>query len=333
MEDVQNLNKRNSSVELFKIIGILLIVIGHQREVFYGTSIYIWASRIYGVLPLGHIGNMMFLVPSLWFFCDSDVVKKEKVIWMCFDCAILCLIFLLVYLLNVGFDNIDMRVFFYHFPPMSILYYWYIVFYIALYIFHPVLNTFFKVNAPLLGTASIISIIFLLLNTFFEYTLNNCFVSAICYYIIVMYLKYNKKLLAANKISIIVVLSCFFMMVSNYLFNKINSFSDNYIKNLFSFIFVFALYESYVVNISFYNPFINLLSRQSLNIFVIHESLLLKNILRPKLVDMLCKNGMPYILIFIVDCIFVLFASYLISLLYNYLKKKFIVLLAHQSAV
>lgn len=103
---------RNSSIELLKIIGIILVVISHVTQtlgskgnVFVPFNDYVLNlsgatdNLQYLLLAMlrysGEIGNTIFFVCSAWFFLESDNVDKKKILVLVADMWVISIIILL----------------------------------------------------------------------------------------------------------------------------------------------------------------------------------------------------------------------------------------------
>lgn len=105
-----NSKKRNSSIEVLKILGLILIVLSHAVP-FYGDSTNIsyinlnLATKnieefIFIIFRnLGQIGNIIFIMCSSYFLIDSKKVNIKKIVQIILDCFIISIIYLLIYLL------------------------------------------------------------------------------------------------------------------------------------------------------------------------------------------------------------------------------------------
>lgn len=104
--------KRNSSVELLKVIAICLIVISHTTQSVGATSnsllgnlvnavSYKTASKDVDAVILmvfrhfGAIGNVIFMVCSSWFLVDEKNTDYKKVFRMIFEVWMISVLILL----------------------------------------------------------------------------------------------------------------------------------------------------------------------------------------------------------------------------------------------
>jgi surface polysaccharide O-acyltransferase-like enzyme len=140
-------SKRNSAIELLRIIAIFIIVIAHSLPI-YGTGIqtvdfnmnvkdvngFLMICELY----LGQIGNTIFVVCSAWFLTDSHWFSSRKITRIITDCFVISIVWLLIIELlgfDVGIKNIVKQ-----FLPISFDNNWFVGIYLILYILHPYLN-------------------------------------------------------------------------------------------------------------------------------------------------------------------------------------------------
>lgn len=140
---------RNSSVELVKILAIVLIVISHsmpdQSPVKSVGAISISAattdlSSFFAALlhNMGQIGNDIFIISSSWFLLASSTINKKRVIHIIGDCFFVsvtcCLLFIMC-----GY-NLSVVTIVKQFIPITMGNYWFVTCYLLFYIMHPLLN-------------------------------------------------------------------------------------------------------------------------------------------------------------------------------------------------
>lgn len=171
MENVMKLNKykrsiqssnkekvkseRNSSIELLKIISILIIVISHTvpfgdyfTHYFNGyLNLNMASSNIQHIILvlfryLGNIGNVIFIICSSYFLIDSKKINIRKVTYILIDSFTISIIFLLIcLLLKYDVSSLAMlRAFF----PITFKNNWFVGCYLLFYIIHPFLNIIIK---------------------------------------------------------------------------------------------------------------------------------------------------------------------------------------------
>jgi surface polysaccharide O-acyltransferase-like enzyme len=146
------MKKRNSSIELLKIIAIILIILSHcVKSVEYidnlDYAIGIASNNgIFLILNIlmcsGNIGNVIFVICSAYFLLDSNKTKKEKIFNMILDTFTISMLWLIPFI----FLHIDVstKVLIKQFAPITFQNNWFVCCYILLYIIHPLLNIIIK---------------------------------------------------------------------------------------------------------------------------------------------------------------------------------------------
>lgn len=133
--------KRNYSLDLLKIIAILMIVMFHYT---YKGIIYNQLTNfnkiIYSIVfHFGEIGVNLFMLITGYFLCKQEKINKNKVIRFILDVyfySILSIIIVICFKKYV-FSYQDLF-------PISFSYYWYITAYIIIYILSPYINKLIK---------------------------------------------------------------------------------------------------------------------------------------------------------------------------------------------
>ena len=147
---------RKSGVELFKIFGILLVVISHVVQTL-GTEFegYTYTHDLtanttnptYLFLALlrysGALGNSIFFICSAWFLLDSSKTNKQKILRMLSDIWIISILWLVVSLSIPGID-VTNEMLWKSFIPTLAQNNWYTTTYIIFCFFYPLLNIIIK---------------------------------------------------------------------------------------------------------------------------------------------------------------------------------------------
>lgn len=132
--------KRNSSIELLKLISIILIVLSHAAAsapiaTKNGGDLVLLNSLKITITNLGQIGNCIFFVSSVWFLLESYNVKINKAIKMIVE-SFCTSVFCLAIVLLAGY-NIPLKEIVFSFFPLTFGFYWFISCYILIYLIHP----------------------------------------------------------------------------------------------------------------------------------------------------------------------------------------------------
>ncbi len=144
-------DKRNSSIEVLKLIAMLLIIFSSALP--FGATYRGGYPNVYQNLKttefslqhiiftffrwLGQIGDTLFLCCSAFFFCDNNKVKGYKVIKLIADSWIISImgLFLAFFFMTPNFEYI-----FRSFFPVTTQMNWFVGCYILYYLIHPLCN-------------------------------------------------------------------------------------------------------------------------------------------------------------------------------------------------
>lgn len=145
-EIANNVVRRDSNIELLRIVAILLIVISHFSYHGYNRicggydQIVNSLNRILiFALDLGNIGNVIFMLITGYFLCMSKSMKYRKltnVILQVFTYSVVC------YLLHQLFIASEFHIEELYFASTPLIHntYWYFSTYVLIYLFHPYIN-------------------------------------------------------------------------------------------------------------------------------------------------------------------------------------------------
>lgn len=344
-----SLTTRNSSIELLKIVGIVLIIISHVTQTLTDPNDYIpyqgyivntalaTTNVQYLILSMlrycGYWGNIIFFISSAWFLLDSPRPKKQKILQMMMDVwAVSVIICFAVFVLRNG--NIDKRMFVTQFFPTTFANNWYFTCYIIFYSIHGYLNMIIKnvKQSTLLQITLVMLFLYVGLN-FIIHSSYNFFVSDLVLWVVIYFAIAYMKLYLTDISNSVKINLCLFavgfignfglVVITNYLGLRIHFFSDKlfYWKmNCSPFLIMMSIGLFNIArNIHFNNKVINYVSKLSLLIYIIHENKLLKIYYRPMLWEYVYENmGYEHILFWAFVMVFVIFVFALIlSMLYN----------------
>lgn len=333
---------RNSSIELLKVVGIVLIVISHVIQTLHspndlvGTQDYVLSianatdNVQYLLLAMlrysGALGNTIFFVCSSWFLLDSDKASLKKELQMLLDIWVVSLvIFVIVYILRNG--NIDAKTVIKQFLPTTFENNWYMTCYLLFYPIHPFLNWIIKKmkQVELLRTVLVLSFLYIGVN-FIQggHFFTSALILWITIYFIIGYMKYYlREITRKRKINVVLFAIGFIghyglIWLTNYLGLHIGAFENklfywNTNCNPFSLIMAISMLNI-AGNIYFTNRIINYVSKLSLLIYIIHENILLRSYYRPLMWQWIYTNvGYQSILLWTFVLVLIVFAFGLIA--------------------
>jgi surface polysaccharide O-acyltransferase-like enzyme len=345
---------RNSSIELFKVIGIVLIVISHVVQTLNDTNTYITYDNYIVDLSMvttniqqlilsllrysGEIGNTIFFVCSCWFLLDSKKSNKRKIIQMVLDIwTISVLIFGIIYLLNKGNINIGYLDILKQFLPTTFSNNWYLSCYLIFYLIHPVLNSIInKMGQKALLRCTLISLFIYIIYSYiiaalvdYHALFSTRLTVFIAIYFVIAYMKLYLTDFSNNiKLNCIIALLgtiAFYgiIVITNFIGLRISFFENKVLMwNAWGspiLILVIICIFNVVKNIRFESKAINYVSKLSLLIYIIHENWILKTFYRPMLWQYVyTKFGYDYILGWALILVAAVFAfGFLASVLYQ----------------
>ena len=300
--------KRNSSIELLKIFGMILIAISHSVPFtnIPEFNINLASTNINNFIlvifkNLGHIGNLIFIISSAYFLTDSKKTKKEKVINLIIDTFIISMFFLIL-VKSLGF-YIEEKDIYKQFFPIIYSNNWFVSCYLIIYIIHPLLNIVIKhLDKKQFFRVNIIFIIYLIIQIFFaEEFYYNDLIGFIIIYFFVAYMKlYMKDFQNNMKLNYIILFSSIILYIillafTNVLGLKYSFFFEKmlYWNRFDNFLFI-------AITISLFNIFkkkelknrnINYISSLSLYFYIIHENMILRKFVRPLLYDIVFSHN------------------------------------------
>ena len=159
IEQNRLISRRNSSIELLKIVGIILIVISHVVQTLHSNNDYVIENDyildistattsiqqlILTILRYsGSLGNSIFFICSAWFLLDNDKVDKKKILHMLMNVWVISITILIaVYIIRGG--NLQIKLIIKQILPTTFENNWYITCYLLFYPLHPFLNRLIK---------------------------------------------------------------------------------------------------------------------------------------------------------------------------------------------
>lgn len=339
------MKNRESSIELLKIIAVVLIIISHTLPVYNKLGLECFVNltlttqntntMIMIVLrALGQVGNAIFMVCSAYFLIDIKKARISKIFKMIFDTTIISIVFFIIFVRYFGqiFDYKTLILSF--FPTLYIENYWFICCYILLYALHPLLNIVIEslskrklllLNLCMITLYSIINMIYE--KTFFYTEL----VGFVEIYFIVAYIKrymLNFQKSVYKNISIFIIsIYCFMFSI---LFTNLLGLKYEYFNNKNLYWIIISNPFIILISVTLLNIFksieikskiFNYLASLSLLIYIISENHFVREVVRMRFFDYYSaqEDMMKLILI---DFLRTTFVSLVIAILYKSTIKK-----------
>lgn len=297
--------ERNSTIELLKVIGIILIVISHacpmygEKDSIGFINIGLCTGSISNFILVifrysGQIGNAIFVVCSAWFLIESDKLKGEKICKLACNTFAISILFLITCAaLKIHISKIEVvkSIF-----PIMFQNNWFITSYLLIYAMHPLLNIIIKnVNkVTLLKINIVLFILYCMINgTFIVYYYYTDLVKMIVVYFIVAYVKlYLCKFVKNRKLNILlfclgsfglIILIAFTNLMGvkfAFFYNKLLMWAT--LTNPFIILIAITLFNLFAnTNVKISSRIINYISSLSLIVYLIHENILFASYIKP----------------------------------------------------
>lgn len=331
--------ERASSIELLKILAILLIVISHVVQTLgdlgadFGINLAAntWDFQSLTLSALrysGCLGNTVFFICSAWFLLDSKGFKPKKFFQMLLDIWLVSvLILVVVFFLKSG--NLHVKEIIKSFFPTFFANNWYMTSYLLFYAFHPYLNKIIygSSRTSLFRLSAISGALYIVINfTGFGAFFSSGLIQWFVIYFVMAYMRlYMKEFVDNKKKNIVLLLVGLIGNVALILFTNVlglyipfDKFSNQLLRwnsNINVFLICAAIGALNLArNFHFSSKWINYVSGLSMLIYIIHENLLLRMYYRPQMWQYIYTNyGFQHILMWTAVMVIIVFSFGLLS--------------------
>lgn len=350
-------SRRESGIELLKIIAIFAIVISHtvqtltSKNTQVGFSDYVFdishsttdaLTFVFMLFRyLGQFGNIVFFICSAWFLVDSSKSSGKKVVNLIFEIwSVSIIILVITYALLDG--NISKNFIFNALFPTSKASNWYMTCYILFYLIHPFLNgiadrltqkrhlLFVSVAFFLYYIVSYLHAIVFGGTLFFASSLIQW---SVIYFTVSYIKKYTPQFCENIKANFaLLFLACaghiFVVFAINVIGLKIDAMDGkalNPVAVIGPFLIIIAITLFNIFRkLKFKNILINYVSSLSMLIYIIHENILLRTYFRPRIWQYIFLNyGYTHLLLWVFALALAIFVcSFAVSSLYRLLFGK-----------
>lgn len=339
------MQKRNSSIELLKIIALFFIVISHisltavkfkynailSTDVFFdiATVNSIETGLVLFFRNFGSIGNTIFVVCSAYFLSQSKKSRVDSILKIIFDCWVISYTALIIYLLICSAANQEplQEAVAMSLLPITKKANWFICCYILMVFVHPLLNTLLeKLESKKLLFMTVVMFFIYYVVSFFEIPIlyySEAMVFFINYIIVGLIRKSYNWIFENKKISASLTAVGFIGLIITFVAMGFYGDEEIYVgsnapNNPFILIFaigVFGLFK----DIKLSNSGINKISSLSLFVYLLHENYVFRICFRPSLYAKACEitSGNYRIAVILVMSIIIFIASILIGWLYS----------------
>ena len=329
--------KRNSRIELLRIISMIMIVLSHYT-VHSGIDksvLPIGFNRLLlELLTLGNLGNFIFICITGYYMSQKNEVNHNlsKILKLFLQILFYSMV---IYLLLVVFGLTDFKIkeLISCLLPISFNQYWFASAYIILYIFHPyvnrLLNTFTRkehLNFILIG----VSLFYILGTLTTKLIYGSELIQFVLIYSIGAYFNKYKDNLVNRYNKTIFLLSIIILIISVITFDllgcKIDIFArhSTYLLNQQSFLTLtisISLFSIFANSKSFYNNIINLIASCIFGVYLISDNKYIRKILWINLLKNANYVNSNYLVFHIIISLFLVFSCCIVI---EYIRKKII---------
>ncbi len=285
---------RQSGVDLLRIIAVLLICLFHANQTACGLvdvdslEFFIKGASFF-LSQLGQIGNMLFVICSAFFLCDSRRSRSEKALGILLDSTVISVFVLIGFL--IGGYSFNLSEVFMHIFPDIFGNVWFVPCYVLYYFFAPIIGMGLKKlgRKVHLAYCLCVLIVYCGLALFYRAPFGNELIAFFLLFGLVAYEKwYMPKAFATVKWNLILFFVGFLVAYGLYFAYKAAApvlgwrddyFSPNIWCNPFRCVALICLFNLFVM-MKFRNKFVSYLASCSLFVYCIHENKLLRSITR-----------------------------------------------------
>lgn len=348
-------NSRNSSIELLKIIGIILIVLSHVIQTL-GSDLYsiigfndyfihleeattdITTLTLVILRYTGILGNTLFFICSAWFLIDKKGTNYRKIWRMLLDAFIISICWLVPMIIIKGADVIGPEMILQSIFPTFHINNWYITYYILFCFFCPFLNIILRNIEKKVHFSIAVGLFlcYLFMGFIDSFPAASKLITWISIYFIVSYFKlYCPKFCSNKKANLFMALFGFlgtivFILLTNSVGLKIEAFSSSLLNwnrdcSYLNFLLAFGLFNLFN-QFSFKSKVINYISGLSFLIYIIHENILFRTFIRPQIWQTIFLNlgyNLIMLWLFIYVCL-LLIASFIVASFYKISLQKIV---------
>lgn len=282
------MKKRNSNIELLRIISILMIVVSHYtvHNGISNSTLPLGFNRfLLEITTLGNIGTILFILITGYYLINSDKgLKFSKIfkLWLqiFFYSILIYFIFVILKLEPFSIKSLIKSIF-----PITFKKYWFATCYIILYLFHPFINKLINSlnqseHLKLILTSLLFSLLYTITTQDFY---ANELIQFIMFYIIGSYFgKYKNTIFKSHKTNIILLLSSSIILILSVIaFDIIGtktsllSIESTFLLNrnsIVTILFAISLFNIFANKKEFCNNLINIISSLVFGVYLISDN-------------------------------------------------------------
>lgn len=342
--------KRNSGVELIKVVALFAIIVAHLSQTLSTAHEYIQYPEF--IIPitsaskdpqvcllalfyhLGSLGNLIFFIASFWFLSDRNTVRFNKVILITIDVwviSVLSYFFWDKIVCDFG-GTIPVELVIKSFFPTIFANNWFITCYILIYTVSPVLNklTYVLSRKTFFAFCTVTGILYFGIGSvksglFFS---NQLLIFLTLYFIVSYVRRYANDLANNVRFNLYVLLIssiCFFIsfFILELLGQHLEIFSTKMLflarnDNIFLLFIAFSLFNLFK-SLKFSSRIINIVASTSLIVYVTHENIIFRQMIRPFIFTYLHDTyGYDSIVVWVILLAIILFIlTFCIAMMYK----------------
>lgn len=288
--------KRNSSVEILRIISMFFIILSHYtvHNGVNNAELPVGINRIIlEISKLGNIGVILFMLISGYFLIDSDKFKLKKLVKLILQVFFYSItvygIFCLCGLVEFSAKDLLLSLF-----PIVTKQYWFVTAYVVIFVFHKFINILLKSLTKkqwqllLVVCLFLFSLIPTLTNRDFDFY-GSELIQFFLYYSLGAYIKtYGLDFISKKTNVIILIFSVFFLILSVVAFDFLSlkfpeagKFADRFFDrfSLIAIAFAVSLFNCFVTAKPIYNNIVNVISSAAFGVYLIHENRFMRDFL------------------------------------------------------
>ncbi len=293
--------KRNSNIELLRIISILLIIISHysvHSSVITNNLPMGFNRLLFENAVLGNIGVIIFiLITGYYLISNEKPFKLKKFLNLYLEVLFYSSIFYFIFIL-LGREKITVLGLLHNLIPISHVSYWFMSVYLIMYLFSFYINKFLNsLNREEHFRFILISLIILTIGsiTYSLYYINEL-VQFIIFYSIGGYLKKypDNKLNQTKKNYIILFITIILLILSTILIDLLSKKHAIYIglssyyysrNSILSILFSISIFNIFILRKEKSNKIINFISQYVLGVYLISDNNYVRSILWTELLN------------------------------------------------
>ncbi len=340
--------KRESGIELLKVICIFLIILSHivqtlGKDYYAGVPVYIYDFSVASTNPisltlalmrhLGHVGTSIFFICSAWFMVKMDAWNNKKIVRLWVEVFFFSMIFLAFMAISNRLQYVETSDLFKAIFPVFTAANWYISIYIAFALFVPLLNRLLKKLD--LRITLISAIVLLIVGYVFPRAVAQIPSFLGCYLFIYYLRNKNESLCDKTWFNLTLIFVSLILFVLTFVAlniyglktdePKVNILWQVYYGNALYYFFGFGVFNLFR-KLKFKSGFINYVSTTALVCYVVHENIFLRLYIRPLIWNMMYTEFSHELIVLqsVVFAVALFIFSFLIAVIYKSFLQKWI---------